>query len=192
MRDETRVREALVRVFVVRTHGAVGSLADVLGVSLDKAESWEETAAAIADAIIAAARAQGAAEEREKSRAAALAVSETHPNIGPALTVEQWRAFLRLPRPVIRILPHPDVQDYEIHDAARHEVAAVALYGQPFGFTHDDIQHLHWAANLQDRLGVRDAGWTANNLRSLADRIAALLPPTDEAPMPNPTPDGAA
>ena len=141
---------------------------------------------------IAAARAQGAAEEREKSRAAALAVSETHPNIGPALTVEQWRAFLRLPRPVIRILPHPDVQDYEIHDAARHEVAAVALYGQPFGFTHDDIQHLHWAANLQDRLGVRDAGWTANNLRSLADRIAALLPPTDEAPMPNPTPDGAA
>lgn len=63
----------------------------------------------------------------------------------------------------------------------RHALAALALHGQPFGFTREDIQHLRWAADLRDRVGVRDAGWTAGVLRNLAARIEALLPPEDTA-----------
>ena len=63
---------------------------------------------------------------------------------------------------------------------ARHALAALALDEQPFGFTREDVEILRacmvgfdgsypWDADMIDRF------------RSLADRIAALLPPEEES-----------
>jgi hypothetical protein len=54
---------------------------------------------------------------------------------------------------------------------ARGPLAAFALAGQPFGFTPGDVAAVRRAA---DALGRDPAGET---LHSLADRLAALLPP---------------
>lgn len=62
--------------------------------------------------------------------------------------------------------------------ATLHAVAALALHGQPFGFSHADVEHLRSAATCDACEGtfclspdLRDA------LEDLAVRIAALLPP---------------
>lgn len=52
-----------------------------------------------------------------------------------------------------------------------HALAALALYGQRFGFTHEDVRILR---DLAEEL-VRD------DLHDLADRIEALLPPREPA-----------
>src|SRR5690606_30074156 len=52
-----------------------------------------------------------------------------------------------------------------------HALAALALYGQRFGFTHEDVRSLR---DLAEEL-VRD------DLHDLADRIEALLPPREPA-----------
>lgn len=52
----------------------------------------------------------------------------------------------------------------------RHAVAALALYKQEYGFTHDDVRHLRMYAAMFD-------GARGGQLASIADRIAALLPP---------------
>ncbi|MSP63224.1 MAG: hypothetical protein EXR72_23365 [Myxococcales bacterium] len=58
---------------------------------------------------------------------------------------------------------------------ARHLHAALCLYGQPFGFTWEDVDGL--------RALAESLGGTIHNpesvapLRDLADRIAAMLPP---------------
>lgn len=51
-----------------------------------------------------------------------------------------------------------------------HGLAALALYGQPFGFTREDLRLLkHCEASV---------GWKhEEEVRNLADRIEALLPP---------------
>lgn len=55
----------------------------------------------------------------------------------------------------------------------RHAVAALCLYGQPFGFTREDAEILReYADEIEDGFTRRGA-----TLRSMADRIAALLPP---------------
>src|SRR5262245_44573059 len=54
---------------------------------------------------------------------------------------------------------------------ARAALAAFALVEQPFGFTHEDEAIVRQAA---ERLGKEAMG---AELRSLADRLAALLPP---------------
>jgi len=54
---------------------------------------------------------------------------------------------------------------------ARAALAAFALSEQPFGFTHQDVAIVRQAA---ERLGKEAMG---TELRSLADRLAALLPP---------------
>jgi hypothetical protein len=53
---------------------------------------------------------------------------------------------------------------------ARDVLAAFALWGQPFGFTREDVAALERAAEAlgDDRAAA---------VRSLADRIGALLPP---------------
>jgi len=66
---------------------------------------------------------------------------------------------------------------------ARHALAALALDGQPFGFTHDDLEQLRRAADAlsaaagstQEKSG--DLRPRADALRGLAGRISALLPP---------------
>ena len=52
----------------------------------------------------------------------------------------------------------------------RHGVAALALYRMPFGFTHEDAQELRDIAEDLPRS-------CAERLRSVADRIEAMLPP---------------
>jgi hypothetical protein len=54
---------------------------------------------------------------------------------------------------------------------ARAALAAFALAEQPFGFRQVDVLALHAAAEA-----AQDAG-TAKSLRSLAERLQALLPP---------------
>jgi hypothetical protein len=64
----------------------------------------------------------------------------------------------------------------------RHALAALALHGQPFGFTWDDVRTI-WACEEWDRQRAesgRPYDWNdegRRRLRALADRIAALLPP---------------
>jgi hypothetical protein len=62
-------------------------------------------------------------------------------------------------------------------ESAGHVAAAVALYGEPFGFTREDLTALRDAA---EELGAMSDSYDARlaaPLRSLAARIAALLPP---------------
>jgi hypothetical protein len=59
---------------------------------------------------------------------------------------------------------------------ARAALAAFALAGQSFGFTHEDVATVRRAADLLAR------NETGTALRSLADRLAALLPPAAAYP----------
>jgi hypothetical protein len=52
----------------------------------------------------------------------------------------------------------------------RHALAALCLYGEPYGFTREDVEFLGMMAQASDPM-------FGNFARSLADRIAALLPP---------------
>jgi hypothetical protein len=62
--------------------------------------------------------------------------------------------------------------------AIRYLIAAVALHGQPHGFTWTDVHQLGEAANVI-LLADREMVDLAFQLDELADRIAALLPPPD-------------
>jgi hypothetical protein len=57
----------------------------------------------------------------------------------------------------------------EVPPLARAALAALALHGQPFGFTHDDVRALRRLAD-----GPSEA---ARRLRDIAARLEALLPP---------------
>ena len=80
--------------------------------------------------------------------------------IKPALPAEEWAVYLGAPELVNRLIPA----------GQRHGVAALALYGQPFGFTQEDVRLL---ANLCRR---ELDGPESDGLDSLVNRIAALLP----------------
>lgn len=106
--------------------------------------------------------------------------------ITPALTAEEWVRFGEFsslnPQRFVDLTRHSG----ERH---RHGTAALCLYGQPYGFTQEDVVLL---AKLDkgndyaegDRFGVIDEEITPEEsvrLRSLARRIAALLPPSEGA-----------
>ena len=57
----------------------------------------------------------------------------------------------------------------------RHALAALALHDQPFGFTGDDLATLYLLVEILPRTGVHRSHVAA--LRSIAERIEALLPP---------------
>jgi len=97
----------------------------------------------------------------------------------PALTAEEWR----------NVLPLADVEDRgqliigglgEGREDFRR-IAALALYGQPFGFTRDDVTAIRFAREALERFGAAVgeplSGEIAGQYESLADRIEALLPP---------------
>jgi hypothetical protein len=74
-----------------------------------------------------------------------------------------------------------------LDERERHAIAALALYGQPFGFTRERLGKLRLlidkATSLQDE-GPWGEGWQSRELeeaiksaRQDADRIEALLPP---------------
>ena len=94
----------------------------------------------------------------------------TGEKITPALTPEEWRLARlwhagKMPGGKVRGMVVLDLP--ETH---RHGAAAVALYGQPFGFTREDVEALRGLA--------ADLHPYNEPFYSLADRIEALLPPT--------------
>lgn len=90
--------------------------------------------------------------------------------IKPALTPEEWNT-----KELLIAELHEDgvllVGDYgaprSVDGQERHALAALALYGQPFGFTRDDIALLRAYAH----------GGSDMRFQDLADRVEALLPP---------------
>jgi hypothetical protein len=70
--------------------------------------------------------------------------------------------------------PGKAVQEWPTH--TRHQLAAIALYGQPFGFTWEDVDLLRDYGSYFDDGAERNI----DELHSLAARIAALLPPREE------------
>ncbi len=67
----------------------------------------------------------------------------------------------------------------------RRVLAAIALYGQPFGFTREDVKAIRDLLRMGCTCGVIEAldykDWddAQNILPTLADRIEALLPPEE-------------
>jgi hypothetical protein len=95
----------------------------------------------------------------------------------PALTPEEWGAMRISPDRTSRFHAHRvDFNDGLVVNGAWIDpcraLAALALYGQPFGFTHEDVVLL------------RSSSWDVEEggeaLRMLASRIKALLPPEKE------------
>jgi hypothetical protein len=103
--------------------------------------------------------------------------------IRPALTREEWAGATGAIDPLmepftelhVSIQPDGALAIWGAYDggvqspAARHALAALALHGQPFGFTWQDVDLLRDAVDYLDP-----------RIRTLADRIAALLPPREE------------
>lgn len=88
-------------------------------------------------------------------------------NVKAALTPEEWEG-----EPGWPILVHQHGQvDTEATVAYRHRMAALALHGQPFGFTREDVRLLSGLGTaLTNYHGIVA-------VESLMGRIAALLPP---------------
>lgn len=116
----------------------------------------------------------------------------------PALTAEEWE---KLQTEIVAIDAKHDalIVGYEGAPVIawpagkeRHALAALALYGQPFGLTRQDVQDERMAAEQYEQSAERyrkeggPATMTfeahsalAARHRNRADRIEALLPPTD-------------
>jgi hypothetical protein len=90
-----------------------------------------------------------------------------------ALTREQWREFDLLTLPWMYEFIFGSGREVEEY---RHAHAAIALAGQPFGFTWEDVEFLRCEA-----MNNLDNGWRhdAAFCDSIADRIEALLPPRE-------------
>ena len=83
--------------------------------------------------------------------------------ISPALTPEEWADVLAVGACVALT-----------HAKTRKAEAAILLYGQPFGFTREDVVMLRCVEVVCRRESLVEP---ASSMASLADRIAALLPP---------------
>ena len=113
--------------------------------------------------------------------------------IKPALTPEEWAVRKRpqyyQEQPCIRLssdgkelrLSEDVVRDGEVVDespwlvvddaASRHALAALALHGQPFGFTREDVKALN---GLIAYLHIHH--FDVADIASITARVAALLP----------------
>ena len=93
--------------------------------------------------------------------------------IEPALTAEEWAHVAPLPAVGVELV-WPDAVGRAERVVGAHAAAALALYGQPFGFTREDVALLRgerFGGFNEDRVEL----WEA--MDNLAARIAALLPP---------------
>ena len=77
--------------------------------------------------------------------------------------------------------PEVVVWDCALGDRAlvqrRHALAALCLHGQSYGFSWEDVDALHLAADAcEDACASSGEQW-AKAVLAVADRIAALLPP---------------
>lgn len=67
--------------------------------------------------------------------------------------------------------------DVYLWHGKRHGLAAACLYGQPFGFTRQDVEALRLLGSSRLFQALGDTGMTTEAFcSSLADRIEALLP----------------
>lgn len=104
----------------------------------------------------------------------------------PALTREQWLAVLSDPYWYEYQGPQHGGSS-QPHITSRHGKAATALYGQPFGFTPEDVAMLRGVAQetrfMEKHVGAYSpqfvSEYSAEAMDSIADRIAALLPPIE-------------
>lgn len=116
----------------------------------------------------------------------------------PALTDAGWREVLEIGATcmypgadmVVGDTPHSDLRIHagptvivEARDRERHALAALALHGQPFGFTREELDYLRvvceWGVEslqAQHRIAVDGDSRVVGARRALA-KIAALLPP---------------
>lgn len=95
--------------------------------------------------------------------------------VQPALTPDQW---------AMREVVLNDALEHgtPCEPAELHRIAALCLYGQPYGLTHEDVAAVEWAVkeelrHLQITEGTKHGHLILLQLESLAHRIAALLPP---------------
>lgn len=101
--------------------------------------------------------------------------------IRPALTPEEWGAFLR--GELHTEHEHGDFATwFEYGHGATpalpaHAVAALALYGQPFGFTEEDVAMCEEQVTLFNGGDNEVDDAEADRWRLLAAKIRALLPP---------------
>lgn len=97
--------------------------------------------------------------------------------IKPALTNHEWTWGIDRPKFRAQVGGkdfadmHCDPHGFIVGED-RHALAALALRDQPFGFDWDDVDALRSIAESPDL-----RGWETGAADSLADRIAALLPP---------------
>ena len=104
--------------------------------------------------------------------------------IKPALTPEEWAAMLALEERAAskgeRLVEWAVDETYELD---RHGLAALALHGQPFGFSREDVEAIralarHARVHMErytEGAPVRPAH--IEQALAATDRIAALLPP---------------
>ncbi len=100
-----------------------------------------------------------------------------------ALSAEGWAGFIAgdsdWVRPGTDGLVALSVGDGLFNPWNADSLAAMALHGQPFGFTNQDVRELRGRGDEAD-IGMMPGekpGWGA--LHSIADRIEALLPPEE-------------
>ena len=98
--------------------------------------------------------------------------------IRPALTPEEWADALAWPHGLKDYLVRPAERIGYGDDAPSdlHRVAALALHGQPFGFTREDVTLLR-ESRTEFAASLRASDTDLDLLDSLAARIEALLPP---------------
>lgn len=99
----------------------------------------------------------------------------------PALTPDEWGAFM-----AGELFTEHERADFAtwfeyVHGATpatpEHGIAALALYGQPFGFTQDDLQMCEEQVTLFNGGDNEVDDAEADRWRALAAKIRALLPP---------------
>lgn len=100
-----------------------------------------------------------------------------------ALTPEEWARWSELEADNELIDEEsghsPFVQMWNVEGPNEHACAALLLHGQPFGFTREDVRLLR--ATAEEFFETADIYGCAGapELRLLADRIEALLPPEE-------------
>jgi hypothetical protein len=100
--------------------------------------------------------------------------------IEPALTAEEWR----LAKDDRNIVGDPSEEALDLGGGRfkhldGHALAAINLYGQPFGFTHEDVDAIRTAL-MEQHFDLTDDQYTTDATRQfhrVLAKIEALLPP---------------
>lgn len=106
----------------------------------------------------------------------------TEATVAPALTAEEWAdAIEDEPDTVLCMYSEAGsncLEGVDFIDHRPHVIAALALHGQPFGFTRGDVELVRDCIGMEWDRGERgEMDALEKRLESLAARIAALLPP---------------